>query len=405
MKFLHSQVIIAAILLTLGQLTKADQFDWYQWKGPDQNGISQESNWDPQALSQTIKVNWQKNVGPGYSSVSVYRGHVYTLGYDTNKKKNVLYCLRVSDGKKVWSYAYPATRGRYKGPRATPVIDSGRVYTLSQDALFLCHDAKTGKVIWKKDLLKAFDIKKLRWQISSSVLIDGNLAIVNVLASGLAVDKATGKVVWKSKKGKGNYATPVSFTWDGQRLAALFGHEQLNIVEVATGKVKWTYPWQATYGIMAADPVVIGKQIFVSTGYGNGCMLLDFSGKKPTKVWSHDDMSVHFSTIIVQDGYLYGIDGNAGTDAKLKCLDLKNGRIQWQADLGFGNMMAANDHLIMVNEQGTVSIIKMNAQAYQLVAKRENVIGRLCWTMPVLSNGALYIRNDKGKLISLAMTK
>ncbi len=381
----------------------AGEFNWNQWKGPDQNGISQETNWDAQALKNPLKINWKKNVGLGYSSVAIFGEYLYTMGY--SKKKNTLYCLDVKTGKEIWKYSIKATKGKYEGAKATPVVDDGYVYTFSQDGAILCNDAKTGKMIWKKQAVKEYGAEMLRWSLSSSVLIEGDMAVLNACESGLALNKKTGKVIWKSNPGKGNYATPVSFDIGEEKVLAIYGQKHLFAISAKTGNVKWSFPWKSQYNIIAADPVIVGQQIFISTGYGYGCALIDFSSGRPKKVWQHKKVSTHFSTAMVIDGYLYAVDGNAGTDASIKCLKLKDGSVQWSQELGFGNMIAANDNLIFLNERGSLYIVKADPKKYTLVSSQDDVLGSTCWTAPVLCNANLYVRNNKGDLVSLNLAK
>ncbi|MCK5242070.1 PQQ-like beta-propeller repeat protein [bacterium] len=404
MRFLWMLLMSFAITISTGSVF-AGEFNWNQWKGPDQNGISQETNWDAQALKKPLKINWKKNVGLGYSSVAVFGEYVYTMGYNKRKKKNTLYCLDVKTGKEIWKYSIKATKGIYEGPKSTPVVDAGYVYSFSQDGDILCNDAKTGKMIWKKQAIKEFGAKVLRWRLSTSVLIEGDMAILNVCESGLALNKKTGKLIWKSNPGQGNYTTPVSFDIGEEKVLAIYGQKHLFAVSATTGKVKWSFPWKTRYNIIAADPVIVGQRIFISTGYGIGCALIDFSSGRPKAVWQHKEVSTHFSTAIVIDGYLYAVDGNAGTDASIKCLDLKDGSVQWSQELGFGNMIAANDNLVFLNEQGSLYIVKADPKKYTLVSSQEEVLGSTCWTAPVLCNANLYVKNNKGDLVSLDLAK
>ena len=243
MRFLWMLLMSFAITISTGSVF-AGEFNWNQWKGPDQNGISQETNWDAQALKKPLKINWKKNVGLGYSSVAVFGEYLYTMGYNKRKKKNILYCLDVKTGKEIWKYSIKATKGIYEGPKSTPVVDAGYVYSFSQDGDILCNDAKTGKMIWKKQAIKEFGAKVLRWRLSTSVLIEGDMAILNVCESGLALNKKTGKLIWKSNPGQGNYTTPVSFDIGEEKVLAIYGQKHLFAVLATTGKVKWSFPWK-----------------------------------------------------------------------------------------------------------------------------------------------------------------
>ena len=380
-------------------------FNWSQWKGPDQNGISKESDWDPKALSRPLSVNWKVNVGEGFSNVAISGYGLFTMGFNRESLENTLYRLDLNTGKPLWKYTYKSTKNRHTGPKCTPVIDGSRVYTLSQDAKFFCNDTENGKLIWEKNLADDFGAEVLMWELSSSVRIEGNAAIINALSSGIAFDKNTGKLIWKSRAGEGNYATPVTFKFKNKTYAAIYGQKGLNMVDALDGSVKWFYPWSTQFSIIAADPYIYDNRIFISSGYENGCALIDISSGLPVELWRNKNLSSHFSTVVILGSYIYGVDGNAGTGGSLKCLDMKDGSVRWSAKTGFGNMTAANGYLIMVNEKGSLYIVKADPNRYIEVSKKEEILGKLCWTAPVLCRSTIYIRNSKGDLVSIDVSK
>lgn len=403
-RFRPNLLIITAFIITYASMTAYGKtYNWQYWKGPNQNGISDEGGWDPAFLDKPLKVNWKINVGFGYSNVGIYGDYLYAIGFNKETEQNTLYCLDIKSGKQVWIYTYSSRKGKWTGPKCSPVIDEGWVYTLSQDGIFFCNNAKTGKLKWKKDLVEDFGAKRLMWELSSSVCIEGDAAIINVCKTGIAFNKKTGKLLWKSKPGTANYATPVTFKFGKKTYAAIYGKKHLNAVDVKNGRVLWSFPWKTKYSIIGADPYIYNKTLFISSGYGTGGALLDISKKKPVELWRNENLSTHFSTIVIIDGFIYGVDGNTGTDGTLKCLDPKDGSVRWSKELGFGNMMAANGHLIMVNEKGTLFIIKADPDAYKEISRKEDILTKLCWTAPVLCRSAIYLRNNKGDLISISL--
>ncbi len=399
-------VVILAFILIVGVIpVKGETYNWNRWKGPGQNGISDESEWDPACLKRPLQVNWKINVGTGFSNVAIMGDYLYTMGFNKKRKENVIFCLAVKTGKEVWKHSYKATTGRFEGPRCGPVIDEGLVYTFSQDADFVCNDAKTGKLVWRVNAVDTYGAVSPKWQFASSVCIEGNIAMVNACQSGLALDKKTGEVIWKSDPGPGNYASPVTYKDKGQTYAAIYGKTHLHSINVKDGTIEWSFPWSTTYSIIAADPNIYGDKVFISTGYENGCTLIDIKRGRPVQLWRNKDLSTHFSTAVIIDGFIYGIDGNAGTDAYLKCLDLKNGSVRWSKELGCGNMIAANGYLIMINEKGSLFIVEATPAAYKEISRKENILARRCWTAPVLCRSTLYLRNEQGDLISIDVGK
>lgn len=404
---MKSRMLAALLLsLTLNGILYADVYNWNQWKGPDQNGISREQLKDPEVLKKQLKINWKINVGVGYSNVSINDDYLYTVGYNKDTEKNDLYCIALATGKTVWEYSFEAIKGKYEGPKGTPIINDGLVYTFSQDGNFLCNNALTGALQWKKQVVDELGTEVLRWKLSSSVLIEGDLAIVNACTSGIALNKKTGAVVWKSDPGKGNYSTPVSFKKNNKTYVAIYGKDHLYAVHAENGKIAWSFPWDTKYNIIATDPIIFGNKVFISTSYDTGCALIDFSRNKPAELWRNKEMNTHFSTAVMIDGYIYGINGNASTDADLKCIDSKDGSLKWSQELGFGNMIATRDHLIMLNEHGNLYIIKVDPEKYREVSKKEIPLDSgLYWTAPVLCRSTLYVRSDKGDILSIDLSK
>ena len=395
-KWVLSLMVAAAVAVAYGT-------DWPVWRGPDRNGISKETGWNPVGAGK----RWTKELGFGYSSVSVKDGNLYTMGYDSSEDKKgqeIVYCLEAETGNEIWTYLYPCKTGSYKGPRATPVIDGANLYTVSQEGLVICFEAASGKINWKTDVLKETGNENIRWDVASSAVIEGDLLLLNIGDAGTALKKATGAVAWKSQ-GKFSYASPVLFDRDGVRCAAIFSEPGLQVVEAATGTKLSSFGWETKYGINGADPLIIGDMIFITSGYDRGCAMLDFSSGKLKPVWENKLLNAHFSSSVYIDGFIYGMDGQAGKAGSLRCLSAKNGSEQWKEPLGFGSLIAAGDRLIVLTEDGTLYFAEVSSGRYKQIAKMETGLEKLCWTPPVLANGMIYCRNDKGTLVAIDVSK
>jgi outer membrane protein assembly factor BamB len=368
--------------------------DWYTWRGPNGNGISAETGLNPKGASKL----WTTELGKGHSTVSVIGGKLYTMG--NLDDKDVVYCLNVKTGEKIWDYSYACEAGNYAGPRATPVVDGGNLYVVNRNALLICLDAETGAKKWETDVLGKTGNDNNRWGTSSSAVIEGDLILLNMGESGSAVDKNTGNIVWKSL-GSQSYASPVVFEHKGQKLAAIFSAAGLQIVEVKTGKKVDGYEWKTKYDINGADPLVIGDQIFISSGYDRGCTLLDFSSGKLKKVWESDILKTQFSSAIYADGYIYGVDGQTKKKGFLRCISVENGEEVWNMPIGFGSLIAADGKIMALGERGTLYFAELTPKAYTEISVFETGLSQLCWTPPVLANGVVYCRNDKGTLVAV----
>jgi len=397
--------VLAAVLAAVDGRA-ADAKDWPRWRGPNADGISTDSDWAPTALQAEPVVVWQANVGRGWSSVTIEGRRLYTMGNKSDK--DVVYCLDGGAGLEVWTYDYdcPKAWGGYAGPRATPVVHGDSVYTFSVAGHLHCLNAKDGSLKWRRDVAKEMKVKNLRWGFSASPCVDGPLVILNAGEHGMAFDANTGESVWSSGHGASGYATPVIFTLKGKRCAAIFGEKALHAVDVKTGKKLWSHPWEVKYDVNAADPIVSGDKIFISSGYGKGCALLDVSRGKPKQVWENKLLKNHFSSSVLFEGHLYGIDGNAGRGT-LRCLDFKTGKEKWNQNLGFGSLMIAGGKLVVLNEKGELFIAEARPSAYEQIAKGKVLSpnGGKCWTMPVYCKGRIFCRNSMGDLVSISVSK
>ena len=392
---IYPLLLIFVFLCSLG--LPASDANWPRFRGPDGTGISQETDWDPLTLSKGSDLLWKVAVGKGYSSVSIQGDYLYTMGNEDGK--DTVYCLEFDTGRVVWAYSYNQSLGQYPGPRATPTVDEDRLYTLSQFGDLYCLDALNGRVIWKKNMERDFRAGSPGWGFAASPCVVDDFLIINAGTAGIALDKHSGRVIWSNAPGRGGYATPTTYTFRGQRRVAIFGQDSLYGVELESGKVLWQVPWRNSSQVNAADPIVIGERIFISSAYNSGCALIKMEGSGVSVVWQNRNMNNHFASSLYYDGYLYGIDGDARyRNATLRCLDPDDGSVVWSTDFGTGSLMAAAGYLILLSEDGDLVIAKAEPASYYEIA-RARVTGRTAWTAPVLCRGRIVCRNVRGELV------
>jgi len=386
-------IVFAALIGSVPSRVSA--LDWYRWRGPDANGISKETGWSAAWPSDGPKQLWKANVGTGFSSVSVSNGRVYTVG--NKDKQDTVYCFDADSGAVLWKhpYAAPLDSKYYEGgPSATPTVDGDRVYTLSKRGQVFCFDAATGKAAWSKDLVKELGARIPTWGFAGSPLVEGNLVIVNLGSAGTALDKATGKVVWTSGKEEAGYSTPVPFSSGGERCVALFLAESVAAVRIKDGKEVWRHTWKTSHAVNAADPIIDGNNVFISSGYNRGAALLKINAERPTVAWENKNMRNHFNSCVLISGHLYGFD-----EDDLKCIELPTGRVRWtERSLGKGSLMAADGKLIVLGEKGQLAVAEATPASFKPLS-RAQVLGGLCWSTPVLSRGRIYCRNARGDLV------
>jgi outer membrane protein assembly factor BamB len=401
----HRSLLMASVLFVSSFVIITGAFgDWPQWRGPERNGISTETNWNPEALAKGPNILWKEKVGLGYSSVAVNGRFLYTMGND--RGQDTVYCLDARTGREIWKYSYPASSMQYPGPRATPTVDGNFLYTLSSDGQLSCFSADKGKKQWQRNIAADFGARPPNWGFACSPVIEGELLLLNAGISGLALYKKTGKAAWTSGAGTGGYATPVAYDLEGKRYAAIFGRRAIYGVEVQTGKQAWSYPWTTDNDVNAADPLVFGSRVFISSNYGAGSALLDISGRQPRLVWRNASMNSHFSSFLLIDGYIYGNDGFAGRrDGVFRCLDAETGRTMWSESLGFGSLIAADGKLILLTEQGDLYIARAISSSYQEISRARSILSSSCWTPPVLCKGMIYLRNHRGDLVCVDVSR
>ena len=286
----------------------SDGMDWPHWRGPEHNGISQESEWAKELTGKEAKVLWTASVGTGYSSFSVSDGRVYTMGNTGRKaaseeeQEDVVFCFDSITGRQLWSYSYPCPLSpvQYEGgPNATPTVDGKQVYTWGKNAVLHCFDAETGKMLWAKDLKAEYGITLAKHGLASSPLIVGNLVFLNGTEVTIALDKTRqGEMVWKTPTRPGSqgagYSTPVPYVLDGEHCLAVFQAEGALGLTLREGKVLWEFPWETAWNLNVADPVVESNKVFLSSGYNAGCVLIALENNTPVEVWRNKNMANHF---------------------------------------------------------------------------------------------------------------
>ena len=397
------KVCFSIILVQCGAtLFALETADWPKWRGSRHDGISQERNWFTSWPVDGPKQLWKTNVGTGFSSVSVSGGRVFTMGNRDNV--DTVFCLDADNGRPVWRNSYPCPLDpRYYegGPGATPTVDGDRVFTFSKKGHVHCIDARSGTTIWFRNLVEDLSLKLPEWSFAGSVLVEDDLLILNAGSAGTALEKQTGKIVWNSSPEPGGYATPVPFELDGRRAVAIFSAKSLVAVNPRTGEKFWDFSWETGRDVNAADPIIRGESIFISSSTGSA--LLQVRSNQVRVIWNKPNlMRNYFNPSVLLGDFLYGIDGTTHRPTALACVDFQTGELKWsQPNFGSGALIAADGKLIIL-DKGELIIADATPEKYQERA-RAQVIGGKCWTAPVLANGRLYCRNAAGDLVCLQL--
>ena len=372
--------------------------DWPQLLGPQRNGHY------PDSLSVgSSQLLWKKDVGAGFSSPVVAGGKLILFHRVGNKE--VVECLDPATGKHFWTFEYPSSYrddfGFDEGPRGTPAISDGKVYTFGAEGVLHALDLLSGKKVWSVDTHAKFGVRKGFFGAAASPLVDERAVYVNVggpSGAGLvAFDRNTGSVMWTARNDEAGYSSPISAVLNGVRSILCFTREGLVAVDPVSGKVRFHFPWRSRTdaSVNAALPIVVGDLIFLSASYNTGAVLLKAAANQVTKVWASDEaLSNHYATSVYKDGYLYGFHGRQEFGQTLRCIELKTGKVQWSAEgLRAGTVTLAGDRLLIVRENGEAISARATPKAFQPDAKSQLLNG-VVRSYPALAQGKLYVRNE-----------
>lgn len=376
--------------------------DWANWRGPNYDGISEETGWDANFPDGGPKKLWSKPLGTGFSSIVVSKGKVYTTG--NSKDVDTVFCFDAETGDVVWKKSYDeklAPKYYKGGTSATPTVAGGKVYTLSKSGKAYCFDAVSGDIEWTKDLQADFGLKMPTWGFAGSAYVEGDMAVFNAGKYGIALKTADGSKIWETGTDKSGYATAVPYELDGKNCLAVFGGKSIVGIDAKTGSVIWESEWKTQHDVNAADPIILGDKVFIASGYGHGCQLLQIKGSEAVELWQNKNMRSQMNGAIYKDGYFYGLD-----DKKFTCLDMKTGKVMWsEKSTGKGSVMMADGKLIILSDKGDLIIADPSPEAFKVISSAK-ILDGMCWSVPVLANGRIYARNNvDGEIVCLDVKK
>jgi outer membrane protein assembly factor BamB len=419
--------------ISLGTYLRAD--DWPQWLGPKRDAVWRETGL-VEKLPAQFSYKWRTPIGGGYSGPAVVDGRVYVmdrqLATDTTNPSNAfsrgqipgserVLCLNESDGKILWTHEYPSayTVSYAAGPRVTPAIDSGKVYSLGAEGDLSCVDAKTGKSIWQRNFGKDYGVKTPMWGFAGHPLVDGNKLICLVGGEGsvaVAFDKQTGKEIWRALSAKEpGYAPPMIYDFAGKRQLIIWHPESVNSLDPETGKIFWNYPTKAIQsGMTIPTPLKSGDRLFLTSFY-NGSLMLRVTSDTSELIWESKKVSekdtdgLHsvMATPLIQDGYIY----SPCSYGQFRCLKEETGERLWETFAptsgkserwGHAFLVKNGSRAFIFSEKGDLIIAKLTPEKYEEISRAHLIdpINRdpgrfVVWSHPAFANKSVYARNDK----------
>lgn len=404
---------VFSLVLALTPALAARGGDWPQLHGPARDGHSAETklNWD--WPKEGPKVVWKLDTGSGWAS-PVVAGDSLIL-FHRVEGEEIVACLDAATGKAKWKLAYPT---RYKddfgfddGPRATPTVADGAVYTLGADGDLTATDLAVGKQLWAGNLMKEYRPAKGFFGVACSPLVLDKKLFVNVGAKGAGVvcfDAATGKEVWKSTDDGASYSSPVAGTFDGKPAVVFLTRAGLRVLDPASGKSLYDFPWRPrdNNSVQAATPVVWNDEVFLTVSYSTGAALVKLKGGAAEEVWSNDKtLSSQYNTPVRVGDYLYGTHGRSDAGvAALRCVEWKTGAVKWsEPKFGGASLIAVDGGLLALTEGGDLVRFDAAPEGYKERA-RATLLAKPARPSPALANGLLYLRDGK-QLVCVSLKK
>jgi outer membrane protein assembly factor BamB len=415
---------VALLILTgFTMINRAEAQEWPDWRGSNRDGIWKEEGIVKKFGQNPIPLKWSIPVGAGYSGPTVAGGKVYLI--DRVEKPEPLervLCINAENGKVNWTYSYPSQYdiGYPDGPRASVVISDKKAYALGAMGHLCCLDALTGMLFWEHDLNREYQIQMPTWGIAATPLIYEDKIILQAgginRASVLALDKNSGKEIWRSLNDQISYSAPILIRQAGKPVVVVWTSENLNGLDPRTGKLYWNIPSPVKLGMAISSPVLYKDYLFVSSFY-SGSLLVKLSAETITakKIWYRvgeserktDALHCVINTPVIMDDFIYGVDSYG----ELRCLKLENGDRVWEDLTAVTKNRWANIHFIqhgeqtwMFNEHGELLITELTPQGLRIISRAtliEPTTGQLnrsgtgvTWSHPAFANRHVYARSD-----------
>jgi outer membrane protein assembly factor BamB len=433
-------VALAIVLSVLAPTARGD--DWPQWMGPERDGVWRETGIVKAIPAAGLPVKWRSEVMGGYSGPAVAKGRVYLMDYDrregevanapndrtTLAGRERVICLDATNGSLVWKHDYdcPYSISYASGPRCTPTVADGKVYTLGSEGNLFCLDAATGRVIWSKDFKKDYSAPTPLWGFCGHPLVDGNRLVCLVGGEGsvaVAFDKDTGRELWQAlSASESGYCPPSIIESAGVRQLLIWDADKLNSLDPVTGTVLWSQPLKPDYGMSIMAPRVAATprgQVLFASGIGRVGALYTLAADKPgaTIAWRGDPKSAVYcanSTPFIAGDTLYGCDCETGF---LTAVDLATGKRLWETgEPTLGNRRgrhgtaflvrqgsaAGDDRTWLFSETGDLILARLTPTSYEelgrmhLLAPTNECFGReVVWSHPAFANRCVFVRNDR----------
>jgi outer membrane protein assembly factor BamB len=372
--------------------------EWPGFRGPDRNGLVPgvriATDW---SASPPVEI-WHRAIGPGWSSFAVRGDFLYTQEQRGNDE--IVACYRVSTGEPVWRHRDPVRfyeSNGGAGPRGTPTLDNGRVYSFGATGILNVLDERTGAVVWSRNVASDMKTNVPMWGFSSSPLLGDDKVIVAAAGTLAAYDLATGQLRWSGPKRGMSYSSPHRVTINGVEQILLLTAPGVISVSPADGKALWEHAWEGGAIVQPAqipDGDILINAISATGGQGMRRLAVSqgSGGWTVQERWTSTGLKPYFNDFVVHKNYAFGFDGNI-----LSCIDLTDGTRKWKGGrFGAGQMLLLPDQdvLLVVSEDGELALVSATPDQFKELGRFPGIEGKT-WNHPVLVRDVLLVRNGE----------
>jgi outer membrane protein assembly factor BamB len=402
------------LLLVLALLSEtARGGDWPQWRGPHRDGIVSGIVL-PAKWPESLKKEWQVTVGEGYSSPVVVGDRIFLLVRQGDEE--AILGLDLGSGKEIWRTSYPvpyemhiAARPHGKGPKSTPVVSNGKIYTFGISGILSCLDTVSGKALWRKDFAKQYANSSPLYGTAMSPLVEDGLLLAHVgghdRGAMVAFDAGTGEVRWENHFDGPGYASPIAVDLAGERQIVTQTQDHVLGLALASGKLLWRIPFKTDYDQNIVTPVGY-QDLLIYSGVSQPLTAIRLektaAGMVPHEVWKTEAHPLYMSSPVLKDNLLFGLSHRKS--GQLFCVDAATGKTLWQNAGRMGDngaLLLAGSLLLLLNDHGQLLVIRPTNVSLELL-KQYQVADSPTWAHPVLLENRLLVK-DKTTLTSWSL--
>ena len=377
----------------------ATDHDYPRFLGPHGDGVLPDTRLAEDWTAHPPEELWRIEVGLGWSAFAVMGDVAVTM--EQRGDQEMVTCYDLHTGTLRWLHGVAArhvdTLGG-DGPRATPTLYDGRVYSLGAGGLLQCLDLLTGNPVWSVDILEDNGAAAPPFGVSASPLVQGDHVIVPAGGpdgrSLVIYDRHSGARLAAGGNDAAGYATPVPARLVDINQLLVFNNDALAGHRADDAALLWRFPWpQGSEHVCRPIPLP-GNRVFLSSGYGVGARLLQLkpgmAGPEVRELWAARTLKAKFCNVFYHQGAFYGLD-----DGIMACIDEKDGRRRWKSGrYGHGQMMQVGNHFLVISERGTLALVRIDPDKHDERASLQVLQGKT-WNHPALAGDLLLLRNDR----------